>query len=169
MNPVINMDNVILIGMPGSGKSTCGILTAKLLCKKFVDTDLIIQQHEGMKLQQIINTKGNTYFAACEQRYVCELKTDNSVIATGGSVVYSDAAMQHLRGLGKIIYLEISLQEMKRRISNLKTRGILLKDGYTLDDMYRERAALYERYADHTVHCGGSIEATAHAIVALVE
>ena len=97
------MDNIILIGMPGCGKSTCGVLAAKLMCKKFIDTDLIIQQGENMRLQQIINERGSEYFAQCEEKYVSTVDGHNCVIATGGSVVYSEKAMEHLRSIGKVI------------------------------------------------------------------
>lgn len=160
------MDNIILIGMPGCGKSTCGVLAAKLMCKKFIDTDLIIQQGENMRLQQIINERGSEYFAQCEEKYVSTVDEHNCVIATGGSVVYSEKAMEHLRSIGKVIYLKISLENMKKRIRNLSTRGILLKDGYTLDDMYEERCALYEKYADEVINCDDkhSVEQTAAMI-----
>ena len=105
------MENIILIGMPGCGKSTCGVLAAKLMCKRFIDTDLVIQQHEGQRLQQIIDKKGNDYFAKCEEKWVCTVNDCNSIIATGGSVVYSQKAMEHLKSIGKVVYLKISFED----------------------------------------------------------
>lgn len=160
------MDNIILIGMPGCGKSTCGVLAAKQLCKSFIDTDLLIQEHEHLKLQDIINQKGSAHFAHCEEEIITGLYAKNCVIATGGSVVYSKAAMRHLKSIGTVIYLKISYKSMKNRIRNPKTRGILLKDGETLRDMYEERRALYEQYADITIECDrNTIAATVEAII----
>ena len=149
------MKNVVLIGMPGCGKSTCGVLAAKALCMDFVDTDLVIQQNEGMPLQAIINKKGNDYFAAAEERAVCALTVKNAVVATGGSVVYSRRAMEELKKGGIVIYLRISFDTMLKRIANISSRGILLKNGETIDAMFEERAALYEKYADFVVDCDG--------------
>ena len=147
------MKNVVLIGMPGCGKSTCGVLAAKALCKRFVDTDLVIQERERMPLQGIINEKGNGYFAVAEERAVCALKAENAVIATGGSVVYSERAMAHLKEGAAIIYLRISFDTMTRRISNMTSRGILLREGESIDAMYKERSFLYEKYADCILDC----------------
>lgn len=162
--------NITLIGMPGCGKSTCGILAAKMLCMSFLDTDLLIQQNEGMKLYQIIAEKGADYFARAEETAITSLYTQNCVIATGGSAVYSDAAMRRLKKDGVLIYLRISYPSMEKRISNPATRGILLKNGETLLDMYQERAPLYEKYADITVDCDDCvIEATVAKIIAEIE
>ena len=149
----INMENLVLIGMPGCGKSTCGVLAAKALCKEFVDTDLVIQQKEKMPLQQIINRKGNVYFAAAEEGAICSLEARNAVISTGGSVVYSPKAMAHLKKNGLVIYLRISFSTMIKRISDMSSRGILLRAGESIDSMFDERQALYERYADHILDC----------------
>ena len=158
--------NIILIGMPGCGKSTCGVLLAKLMLKSFLDTDLLIQQNEGKKLQDIINEKGNDYFKKCENDSVVTLYAQNCVIATGGSMVYNEEAMKHLNELGYVVYLRLGFNSMKKRIHNLATRGILLKEGYTLEDMYNERAPLYEKYADITVNCDrNSINDTVEAII----
>ncbi len=160
------MKNVVLIGMPGCGKSTCGVLAAKALCMDFVDTDLVIQQNEGMPLQAIINKKGNDCFAAAEERAVCALTVKNAVVATGGSVVYSRRAMEELKKGGVVIYLQISFDTMLKRIANISSRGILLKNGETIDAMFEERAALYEKYADFVVDCDGKeIETTVSEIV----
>ena len=160
------MKNVVLIGMPGCGKSTCGVLAAKALCMDFVDTDLVIQQNEKMPLQAIINQKGNDYFAAAEEDAVCGIDVTNSVVATGGSVVYSSKAMEYLKKGGLVIYLRISFDTMLRRIANMNSRGILLKNGETIQAMFDERGALYEKYADHIIDCDDKeIENTVSEIV----
>ena len=161
------MKNVVLIGMPGSGKSTSGVLAAKALCMDFVDTDLVIQQNEKMPLQAIINTKGNESFAAAEESAVCGLNVQNAVIATGGSVVYSQKAMAHLKENAVVLYLRISFETMMKRIADMHSRGILLKDGETVRAMYDERISLYEKYADAILDCDGkAVETTVSEIVA---
>lgn len=162
--------NIVLIGMPGSGKSTCGVLAAKALLKNFFDTDLLLQNLEGKRLQSIINENGIEYFNEAEEKAILSLDIRGTVIATGGSVVYSEKAMAHLRSLGKIIYLRLSYDEMEGRIKNITTRGIVLKEGETLLDMYNERAPLYERYADEILNCDGmTVEETVESIVLLSE
>lgn len=159
------MSNIVLIGMPGSGKSTCGVVAAKMLLKNFFDTDLLIQNIENSALQDIINDKGNDYFERAEESAILSLDIDGTVIATGGSVIYSDKAMEHLKKLGKIIYLHIDYENMCSRISNLSTRGVLIKNGETLKDMFDERLPLYEKWADVTIDCNNNIvEQTARAI-----
>ena len=145
--------NIVLIGMPGCGKSTCGVLLSKLVCKSFVDTDLIIQQSEGRLLQQIINESGTDYFAKTEERIISSLELENSVIATGGSVVCYESAMKNLEKNAVIVYLKISYEGMMKRITNLTTRGILLHEGESMRDMFNSRQALYEKYAQITVDC----------------
>lgn len=157
--------NIILIGMPGSGKSTCGVVAAKMMLKNFFDTDLLLQSIEGKKLQDIINTNGNQYFENAEENAILSLNLEGTVIATGGSVIYSEKAMRHLKSMGKVIYLHLSYDAMCDRIKNLETRGVLIKDGETLRDMYDERLPLYEKYADVTLFCDEStVEETAGAI-----
>ena len=145
--------NIVLIGMPGCGKSTCGVLLSKLVCKAFVDTDLIIQQSENRLLQQIINESGADYFAKTEERIISSLKLENSVIATGGSVVCYESAMKNLSENAVIVYLKISYDGMMKRITNLNTRGILLREGESMRDMFSHRQSLYEKYAQITVDC----------------
>lgn len=160
-----NSGNIILIGMPGSGKSTCGVVAAKLLLKNFFDTDLLIQNREGQRLQQIIDEKGLDYFARAEEEAVLSLDIAGTVIATGGSVVYSPAVMDHLRRMGKVIYLHLEYETMCRRIQNLDSRGVVLQAGYTLQDMYKERLPLYRRYADAVIKCdNNTVEQTAQQI-----
>lgn len=149
------MKNIVLIGMPGAGKSTVGVILAKTLGMRFIDTDLIIQESEGRLLQQILDTDGVARFREIEERCILSLAAANAVIATGGSVVYSDAAMRHLKEAGTAVYLRLDYPEIERRIRNIRTRGVLLRPGQSLYDLYRERQPLYERHADVTVDCGG--------------
>lgn len=168
--PLINEENIILIGMPGAGKSTCGVLAAKMLLKNFFDTDLLIQSMESKRLQQIIDEKGVEAFKKAEEQAVLSLDIKGTVIATGGSVVYSEKAMRHLKSMGKVIYMHLSFEEMKKRIVNLSTRGIVLENGETLLDMYNERLPLYEKYADYVIDCdGNSIDLTVAEIVDICE
>ncbi len=148
-------NNIILIGMSGAGKSTLGVLLAKALGLNFTDTDLLIQQAEGKLLQRIIDEDGLSYFMEAEERVVSTLEAEDSVIATGGSVVYSEAAMAHLRELGTVVYLKVDYEELAGRLSNIKTRGIVFKGAHDLRSVYEERLPLYERYADLTVACTG--------------
>ena len=163
-------DNIILIGMPGSGKSTCGVLAAKALCMDFLDTDLLIQSREQMPLQTIINTKGPGYFSDAEEQALLSIRNRNCVIATGGSAVYYENAMEFLKQDGMVVYLQISLEEMRSRIRNITTRGILLRDGETLEDMYHIRESLYRQYADITIECDHqTVEQVVEEICALVK
>ena len=150
------MDNIILIGMPGSGKSTVGVLLAKIIGYRFIDTDLLIQEKEERKLFEILRDSGNDYFAAVENEVNAAVKAHKTVIATGGSVIYGREAMTHLKSLGTVVFLDVDLCELKNRINNLSTRGIMFKDGATLDDIYNERMPLYKKFADVTVKCDDS-------------
>jgi shikimate kinase len=147
------MKNIILIGMPGAGKSTVGVILAKTLGMTFVDTDIAIQERTGRLLQEIIDTDGPAAFLKTEEETVLSLHCCNSVIATGGSVVFSGKAMVHLKKDGVVVYLAISFDEMAKRLKNITTRGIVLFSGESLFDMYHERVPLYEKYADITVDC----------------
>lgn len=160
--------NIILIGMPGSGKSTCGVLAAKALLKNFFDTDLLLQNLQGKRLQDIIDEKGIEYFNDAEEKAILSLDIQGTVIATGGSVVYSKQSMEHLKKLGKIIYLHLDYDTMVNRLSNITTRGVVLKEGHTLLDMYNERLALYKKYADETIICDNhTVEEVVSSIVLL--
>lgn len=157
--------NVILIGMPGSGKSTVGVVLAKLLGLHFCDTDLLLQQHCGKKLQEIIRTEGDAAFFRHEEEVLAALDVQNTVIATGGSAVYSDRAMRHLKEGGKCVYLEVAADEIERRLANFSDRGVVIADGMTLADLYAARKPLYEKYADITVSAeGGTVWDTARRI-----
>lgn len=145
--------NIILIGMPGCGKSTVGVVLAKAANMDFVDSDLVIQKEMGMKLAQIIDAHGDDGFRAIENRINASLDAQNSVIATGGSVVYGEAAMRHLKALGKVVYLKLSCEAITERLGDLHARGVTIRPGWTLRDLYNERCPLYERWADITVDC----------------
>lgn len=164
------MKNIILIGMPGCGKSTCGVLAAKSLCMSFVDTDLLIQEAEGMTLQNIIDTKGLECFEECEEKCLSSLTLKNSVISTGGSAVYYDTSMKHLKEMGQVVYLKISYEEMMNRIKNITSRGIALSEGETLEEMFARREKLYEKYADITIECDNStVEQTVQQLCTCVK
>ena len=140
--------NVILIGMPGSGKSTIGVVLAKLLCYQFVDMDIVIQEQEKRLLREIIADEGNDGFMEIENRVNAEYNAEYTVIAPGGSVIYGREAMEHLKEIGTIVYLKLSYKSLEERLGDLRARGVVLKDGYTLRDLYNERTPLYEKYAD---------------------
>lgn len=143
--------NIVLIGMPGCGKSTVGVVLAKVLGMHFCDTDLVIQQREGKRLQEIIDAEGNNAFLMHERDALLSLSLDNTVIATGGSAIYSDEAMQHLKKSGKVVYLKVSEKEIERRLADFGGRGVAIENGMTVADLYNERIPLYEKYADITV------------------
>ena len=143
--------NIVLIGMPGVGKSTVGVILAKVLGYQFVDADLVIQEEEGKLLKEIIEEVGTEGFIQVENRVNSSLDVKHSIIATGGSVVYGKEAMEHLKEIGEVVYLKADYQTIARRLGNLEKRGVALKPGQTLKDLYEERCALYEKYADVTV------------------
>lgn len=145
------MKNIILTGLPGSGKSTTGVVLAKTLGRAFFDTDIVIQERTGRRLQEIIDSDGTEAFLKIEEEAVLALERRNAVIATGGSVVLVPRAMEHLRETGIIVFLVISYDEMVRRLDNISTRGVVLLPGQDLRAMYNERVPLYHQYADITV------------------
>lgn len=144
-------DNITLIGMPGSGKSTIGVLLAKRLGYSFVDVDIIIQEQEKRLLKEIIADEGDDGFLEIENRINAELSVTHSVIAPGGSVIYGEEAMEHLKEISIVIYLKLSYESLKERLGNLVDRGVVLKNGMTLKDLYDERTPYYEKYADITI------------------
>ena len=143
--------SIILIGMPSCGKSTLGVLLAKRLGYRFVDSDLLIQEKTGKLLHEIIFEEGNEGFIRLENEINQQITDENAVIATGGSVVYGEEAMAHLKTLGKVVYLKIPYDEMCRRLGDFSHRGVVMRKGNTLEEMYAERVPLYEKYADLTV------------------
>ena len=147
------MKNIVLIGMPGAGKSTVGVILAKTRGMHFIDTDIVLQKKSGRLLQEIIDEEGPGAFLKKEEEMILSLHSRNAVIATGGSVVFSGRAVDHLKRDGVVIYLKISFEEMEKRLRNITTRGIVLSHGETLREMYDERVPLYEKYADITVSC----------------
>ena len=148
------MNNIILIGMPSSGKSTLGVLLAKLAGYDFIDTDLLIQKRAGKRLQCILDEDGKDAFMRLEEEVLCSLATERTVIATGGSAVYHPEAMTHLASLGKIVYLRVPYAFIERRLQNLATRGVVMAKGETLASLYASRAPLYEKYAALTLDEG---------------
>jgi len=149
------MKNVVLIGMPGAGKSTIGVLLAKTINYRFIDTDLIIQHKYGMLLKDIIAERGMEEFLSIEEQEIIGLNVSQSIIATGGSVVLKEKAMDHLKNIGIVIYLQMPYPELENRIKNITARGIVMKENQTFHDVYMERIPLYEKYAEITICCSG--------------
>ena len=155
--------------MPASGKSTVGVILAKILGMNFLDTDLLIQQREGMLLRDIIEQRGVDAFLKCEEEALLSVNTVNTVIATGGSAVYSQAAMEAFRREGTICYLKVEKNELFRRLRNVKERGVVLQRGESLGEMYENRSRLYEKYADIVIpEQDFTIEETVQAVVSAV-
>ena len=149
------ISNIILIGMPGAGKSTIGVVLAKRLGFSFLDTDLVIQEKQKMLLHEILEEYGQDGFNEVENAILSEIFAKNSIIATGGSADYGREAMQNMKELGKIVYLKISYEDLEHRLGDLEERGVSMKEGQTLRSLYEERLPLYEKYADHTIDCDG--------------
>lgn len=141
-------DNLVLVGMPGVGKSAVGVILAKVLGYEFLDSDLLIQKEEKALLREIIEKEGLDGFLKIENRVNASIETSKAVIATGGSVVYCQEAMEHLKEIGTIVYLKLDYSILQRRLGNLKGRGVVLREGQTLKGLYNERTPLYEKYAD---------------------
>ena len=159
------MGTVTLIGMPASGKSTVGVILAKVLGMDFVDTDLLIQRQEKARLETIIARIGNEAFLRLEGKLCAELTLDHAVIATGGSVVYSRNAMKNLKRLGPVVYLQVDYETLAGRLHDIRKRGVVLPEGTTLKELYEERCGLYEAYADITVPEGRlSLEETVELV-----
>lgn len=162
----MDKNNIILIGMPGAGKSTVGVILAKVLGLQFVDSDLVIQKAEGKLLKEIIAEVGTEGFIEVENRVNAGLDVTDSVIATGGSVVYGKEAMEHLKAIGTVIYLALPYEEISKRLRDIKGRGVVLRAGQTLKDLYEERTLLYEQYADIQIdETGLNVEETINAIL----
>ena len=150
--------NIVLIGMPACGKSTIGVQLAKWLSMGFIDTDLLVQARAGESMQAFQDTSGMDAYQTLECETVKSVVCENCVIATGGSAVYCNGAMSHLRGMAKIIFLDVPMVEIKNRIGDISQRGVVIKPGMTLDDLYAERHPLYMKYADTVIDCSGTLQ-----------
>ena len=146
-------NNIILIGMPGAGKSTVGVVLAKKLGYTFIDSDIVIQDEKGMLLQELITKFGIDGFNEIENEVNSKINAENSVIATGGSAVYGKEAMEHFKSIGQVVYLKLPYDEIENRLGDLNERGVSIKKGQTLSSLYEERAPLYEKYSDITIDC----------------
>ncbi|MEE1113937.1 MAG: shikimate kinase [Eubacterium sp.] len=158
-------NNIILIGMPGVGKSTIGVILAKELGYHFLDSDILIQERENRRLYEIQEQDGIEGFLAIEESVNASIRTDRTVIATGGSVVYGAKAMEHFQEIGRIVYLRLTHDELLKRLGDLHNRGVVLRKGQTFEDIYRERTVLYEKYADLIIdEEGKTLEQTLSAV-----
>ena len=159
-------DNIVLIGMPGVGKSTLGVVLAKELGFEFLDADLLIQKRENKLLKEIIASEGVEGFLRIENDVNASINTSKTVIATGGSVIYGTQAMGHLKEIGTVVYLKLDFETLDSRLGSLRGRGVVLKDGQNLKDLYQERVPLYEKYADVVVDEQGiDLEATLKEVI----
>lgn len=162
--------NIVLIGMPGVGKSTIGVILAKVLGYSFLDADLLIQEQEGKLLREIIEEKGTDGFIEVENRVNASIRADRAIIATGGSVVYGKEAMEHLKEIGRVVYLKVSYAILEKRLADIKGRGVVLKEGQTLETLFEERSKLYEQYADIEVSEEGlDVEQTVEKLMEALE
>lgn len=162
--------NITLIGMPGVGKSTIGVILAKIIGYEFVDSDIVIQKQEGRLLKEIIADVGNQGFLAIENRVHAEMDVTNSIISPGGSICYCRQGMEHLREISTVVYLKLDYPKLKRRLGNLTARGVVLKNGQTLHDLYKERTPLYEKYAHVVIdETNLNVEKTIKAVMEALE
>lgn len=162
--------NIIMTGMPAAGKSTLGVLLAKLMGYSFMDVDLVIQEKTGKLLKEIIAERGDEGFLKIEEEINAGLQAENTIIAPGGSVIYGAKAMEHLKEIGTVVYLKLSYEDLEKRLGNLQERGVVLKEGMTLRDLYNERVPYYERYADVVIdETGKSFEEVVHELQAYFE
>ena len=159
--------NITFIGMPGSGKSTVGVVIAKMLCKTFIDVDLVIQNNQKKRLHKIIEEIGNERFLKLENDTIVSLRVHNSVIATGGSAVFGKEAMEHLKKTSTVVYLKVPYESLEARLGSLKRRGVIFEEGQTLRDIYEIRTPLYEKYADLVIESDNefNVQDTAMKIV----
>lgn len=151
---IMKKNNIILIGMPASGKSTVGVILAKILGYNFIDADIVIQEKDGRKLSEIIEAEGIDGFVDLENKINSEIETEKTVISTGGSVVYGKEAMEHYKNIGKVVYLKVSMDVLTKRLNDVKQRGVVMREGQSLVSLYNERTPLYEKYADYTIDEG---------------
>lgn len=163
------MKNIVLIGMPACGKSTLGVVLAKTLGRGFIDTDLIIQQQQKRLLQDIINTDGLEHFLDCERDAVLSVICENCVIATGGSVVFREDAIEHLKENGTVVFIDVPVEKLEKRLSNIRTRGVAADKGETVAEIYSERLPLYKKYADITLDASdGNIEQSVERLIEML-
>lgn len=161
--------NIVLIGMPGVGKSTVGVILAKVIGYQFLDADILIQEQEGKLLREIIAEVGTDGFIEVENRVNASIEAEHTIIATGGSVIYGKEAMEHLKEIGTVVYLSVVYEEIEKRLADIKGRGVVLKEGQTLYDLYCERTPLYEKYADIVVAEDGlTVEETVEKLLVLL-
>lgn len=166
----MSKNNIVLIGMPAVGKSTLGVVLAKELGYEFIDADLLIQKREGRLLKEIIADEGVDGFLKIENDVNASINTTKAIISTGGSVIYGKEAMEHLKSIGKVVYLKLDYETLASRLGSLKGRGVVLRDDQTLKDLYDERTPLYEKYADVTIDEKGlDLEATLAVVLAAIE
>ncbi|MBR3811769.1 MAG: shikimate kinase [Agathobacter sp.] len=166
----MNKNNIVLIGMPGVGKSTIGVILAKVLGYQFLDADLLIQEQEGKLLKDIIDEVGTEGFIQVENRINANINCSKTIIATGGSVIYGQEAMEHLKEIGTVVYLEVPFSILEKRLSDIKGRGVVLKEGQTLYDLFLERTPLYEKYADVRISEEGlGVEETVNLLVSKLQ
>ena len=144
-------DNIILVGMPTSGKSTVGVIVAKILGYNFVDADIVIQEKDGRRLSEIIEQEGVEGFIDIENKINSGIEVEKTVIATGGSVIYGVEAMEHYKNIGRVVYLKVGMEVLTKRLKNVKQRGVVMRPGQSLVSLYNERSVLYEKYADITI------------------
>ena len=166
---IMQRTNLVLIGMPASGKSSVGVILAKLIGYDFIDTDILIQRSEKKRLAEIIRDVGVDGFLEVEARVNGSVEADHCVIATGGSAAYSEEAMRHLKKIGHIMYLKVDYETIRKRLGNIKQRGVALREGQTLRDLYDERVILYEKYADTTIEEKGDVEDVVVRILKVIE
>jgi len=165
-----NRSNITLIGMPACGKSTLGVLLAKARGMMFVDTDLLLQQRHGQLLREIIDAQGIEAFKRMEAQVILALDCKNACIATGGSVVYSEEAMRHLKRLSTVVFIDLPCEVVERRIADIKSRGVVIEEGKTLPELFRERRPLYLQYADIAVDARSKgVEALLTEIIEMIE
>ena len=161
-----NKDNIILIGMPGVGKSTVGVILAKVIGYQFLDADLVIQQREQRLLREIIDDVGTEGFIEIENCVNASIEASRTIIATGGSVVYGKEAMEHLKSIGTVIYLHVPFADLEKRLADIRGRGVVLKEGQDLKALFEERTPLYEKYADISISEEGlDVEGTVEKLI----
>ena len=163
-------NNIIMTGMPAAGKRTLGVLLAKFMGYSFVDVDLVIQEKTGKLLKEIIAERGDEGFLKLEEEINAGLQVEKTIISPGGSVIYGEKAMKHFKEIGTVVYLKLSYEDLEKRLGNLQERGVVLKDGMTLRDLYNERVPYYERYADVVIdETGKNFEQVVHELQAYFE